>query len=247
MPEKYGLIGYPLTHSFSPVYFTNKFKTENIDAAYELYPLASVNEFPALLKNHPGIKGINVTIPYKETILEYLDEIDPIANKIKAVNCISIHQGLKKGYNTDAAGFKKSLTPLLEPYHKQALILGTGGAARAVAYVLSELNIDYVQVSRKRIDDILTYEELSPEIIDHSKLIINTTPLGMYPNTNEFPPIPYNSIGTHHLLYDLIYNPDETQFLSKGNKQGATIKNGLEMLKIQAEASWNIWNNYPTV
>ena len=250
MTSIYGLTGYPLSHSFSPAYFNAKFAREGIDAQYHLFPIEHANEFPSLLKNHPEIKGLNVTIPYKEAIAPYLDELDEVAEEIGAVNCIDIRDKRTKGYNTDVIGFEKSLLPLLQPYHKRALILGTGGASKAVGYVLGKLGIEYEKVSRQKSQSFFTYEDITPDIIKDYALIFNTTPLGMYPKNNFSPPIPYEAISSRHLLYDLIYNPEETKFLQQGKQHGATIKNGLEMLELQAEAAWKIWNNkyhYPTV
>lgn len=241
MPALYGIIGYPLAHSFSPAYFKKKFAEHHTDAIYEAFSLADINEFPALLSTHPDIAGLNVTIPHKEAVIEYLDELDSIAAEIGAVNCIVFKNGKRKGYNTDIIGFERSLIPLLQPQHTQALILGTGGSSKAVAYVLKQLGIGYRFVSRTKQGDCLTYEELAPEVIEQHKLIINTTSQGMYPNVDSAPALPYEAITPQHLLYDLIYNPEETVFLSKGVEQGAAVKNGFEMLQLQAEASWDIW------
>ncbi len=238
----YGLIGFPLTHSFSPAYFKMKFAAQHIDATYELFPIKAIREFPELLKNNPALAGLNVTTPYKEAVMRYLDEIDKVAEEIGAVNCIGFRDGIIKGYNTDALGFEKSLNPLLKSQHTQALILGTGGSSKAVAYTLSQLGIGYQKVSRDKTEDVLTYKELSGEVMTHYKLIINTTPVGMYPNVDDLPPIPFENIGEQHLLYDLIYNPEETKFLALGKARGAVVKNGFEMLQLQAEASWEIWN-----
>jgi shikimate dehydrogenase len=239
----YGIIGFPLTHSFSPAYFKKKFAERHIDAVYEAYPLNDISEFPALFSAHPAIEGLNVTIPYKEAVMPFLDEIDAVAAAIGAVNCVSIRNGVKKGHNTDAAGFELSLVPLLESQHTNALVLGTGGAAKAVLYTLKQLGISYKQVSRQRKEGLLSYEDLTADIVERHKLIINTTPLGMYPDIDNAPAIPYDSIGQGHLLYDLVYNPAETKFLSLGKERGAVTKNGYEMLVLQAEASWKIWTN----
>ena len=242
MLARYGLIGFPLTHSFSPAYFKMKFAANQIDAVYELFPITAIREFPELLKNNPDLAGLNVTTPYKEAVIRYLDDIDKVAEEIGAVNCVTIRDGKTKGYNTDALGFEKSLNQLLKPQHTQALILGTGGSSKAVAYTLTQLGIPYRKVSREKTEEVFTYEELTDEVITQYKLIINTTPVGMYPNVDEVPPIPFNSIGEQHLLYDLIYNPEETKFLTLGKARGAVVKNGFEMLQLQAEASWEIWN-----
>jgi shikimate dehydrogenase len=242
MPTCYGLIGYPLSHSFSHIYFSNKFKEDGIDAMYDLFPLADVKGFPALLAHYPGVKGLNVTIPHKETIIPYLDELDELPSKIGAVNCIAFKNGIKKGYNTDVMGFEQSIIPLLKPWHDEALILGTGGASKAVAYVLGRLGIAYKKVSRTKHTGDITYSELTNDIIAQHKLIINASPAGKYPEADTYPALPYSAIGQEHLLYDLIYNPEVTKFLSLGQEQGAAIKNGYEMLILQAEAAWEIWN-----
>lgn len=243
MPAQYGLIGYPLSHSFSPAYFAAKFAQQGIDAVYDLYPLEDVKELHALVQNTPGLKGLNVTIPYKESVIPLLDELDADAKAIGAVNCIKIENGKTTGYNTDAIGFEESLKPLLRPQHSHALVLGTGGASLAVVTVLKKLGINWRYVSRAKQDGSYTYDELNADILSQYKLIINTTPLGMSPNTDTCPALPYEAIGRDHLLYDLVYNPAETLFLSKGKPQGAAIKNGLEMLELQADASWRIWNS----
>jgi len=242
MSTTYGIIGYPLTHSFSPAYFKKKFANLGIDAIYEPFPLPGINEFPGLLMAYPSLAGLNVTTPYKEAVMPFLQEIDPVATEIGAVNCIVIKNGSAKGYNTDAKGFEESLNPLLNHYHTHALVLGTGGSSKAVAYALTQLGIPFQKVSRYKRLGSFSYDELTPEIIAMYKLIINTTPLGMYPHIDAAPAIPYEGIGEHHLLYDLIYNPEETRFLAQGKAQGAVTKNGFEMLQLQAEASWVIWS-----
>ncbi len=240
----FGLIGNPLTHSFSKQYFTQKFETENIPGCrYELYPLATIEELPALLQQQPALEGINVTIPYKEQVLAYLDEQSPAVQQIKACNCIHIVDGKLVGHNTDVLGFQQSLQQQLQPYHTQALILGTGGAAKAVAFALEQLQLAYQYVSRRPGNNTIGYENLSPELIQSHTLIINTTPLGTYPNTEDAPPIPYALLTEKHHLYDLVYNPAETLFLRKGKEQGAQVQNGADMLVIQAEESWKIWNS----
>jgi shikimate dehydrogenase len=243
LPASYGLIGYPLTHSFSAAYFKKKFAAGHIEAFYRAFPLADIGEFPTLVKSQPLLCGLNVTIPYKTAIIPYLDVVDTIADETGAVNCISIKNGIKSGYNTDVIGFEESLKPLLKPFHTLALVLGTGGASKAVCYVLKKLGIEYLQVSRSKRMDTITYDELTEDFIKAHTLIINTTPLGMQPNTDSCPDLPYQYVGSQHLLYDLIYNPADTKFLSLGKQYGATIKNGLEMLQLQAEASWTIWNS----
>lgn len=242
MQNVYGIIGYPLGHSFSPAYFSRKFAAENIKANYLSFPIDRIEKFPFLIAENSDIRGLSVTIPYKETIIPFLDDMDSNAASIGAVNCIVVKDGSNKGYNTDIIGFENSLLPLLHSGHKKALILGTGGASKAVRYVLDKLQISYVSVSRSVGEGLLAYEDLSPEIIKDHTLIINTTPLGMYPDTQLFPSLPYYAITDKHLLFDLIYNPTETVFLKLGKQHGATIKNGYEMLEIQAEASWDIWN-----
>lgn len=239
----FGLIGYPLSHSFSKGFFAEKFRKEGInDAIYENFPLEDISQFPALLEQQPNLRGLNVTIPYKEAVLPWLDELSPAAEQIKAVNCIQFHEGIRIGFNTDVMGFQRTLQPLLKPHHTNALVLGTGGAAKAVMFVLQELNIPYTVVSRSAQSGLITYDTLDKDIMAAHTIIINTSPLGMYPQTDAAPPIPYNLISKHHLLYDLIYNPAETLFLQKGAAKGAAIKNGHEMLVLQAEASWDIWN-----
>lgn len=212
-----------------------------IAARYEAYALEDISRFPQLLEQHPTLTGLNVTIPYKEAVIPYLHEIDELVSGTGAVNCITLRDGYRKGYNTDVTGFQQSLIPLLTTQHNMALILGAGGGAKAVAYVLSQLGIPYTFVSRWAQPRTITYASLTPEIIAAHKLIINTTPVGMYPDIEAAPPLPYSGIGPQHLLYDLIYNPEETLFLTMGREQGATIKNGFEMLVLQAEASWDIW------
>lgn len=239
----FGLIGYPLSHSFSKKYFTEKFEKEGrVDCRYELFPIQSIKDLPALLEKHPDLLGLNVTIPYKEQVLSFLNESNPIVKQIHACNCITINKGKLRGYNTDVAGFELSLQPQLHPYHKKALILGTGGASKAVEYVLHKKGIGLHYVSRKPQPGYFTYEQLTPEVMADHTLIINTTPVGMYPSVDEAPPIPYASLTPSHYLFDLVYNPGKTLFLQKGEERGASIKNGEEMLVIQAEESWKIWN-----
>jgi shikimate dehydrogenase len=243
MPAVYGLIGYPLTHSFSPKYFADKFVKEGIDAEYKAFELTNLADFPELVKEMANLKGLNVTIPYKTEIIPYLDNMSEAALAIGAVNCIDIKDGKLSGYNTDVIGFGESLKPLLQSHHKYALVLGTGGSSLAVKYVLEELEIEYVSVSREKKEDCLTYEELTIPLMKASMLIINTTPVGVYPDVEDYPAIPYEGITERHLLFDLVYNPEETRFLSLGKEKGATVKNGMEMLHVQAEASWKIWNH----
>ncbi len=241
--KHYGLIGKLLKHSFSKDYFINKFEKEVVFADYSLCELDMINNVENIFARKWN--GLNVTIPYKEQIIPFLDELDELAATIGAVNTIRFTQkdGKRwlKGYNTDAIGFQQTLQPLLLPHHTQALVLGTGGASKAVVYVLDKLKISYLYVSREAGVGKLSYDELDAEIIDTHKLIINTTPLGMFPKSESYPDIPYRAIGSKHLLYDLVYNPEKTLFLSKGEAQGAVIKNGLEMLVKQADAAYSIW------
>ncbi|HOK36315.1 MAG TPA: shikimate dehydrogenase [Paludibacteraceae bacterium] len=241
----YGLIGYPLTHSFSKKYFTEKFEKENIDARYNLYELENIDLFPEL-KNIPELAGLNVTIPYKEQIIPYLDELDDTAKEIGAVNVIKFIRNGKilklKGYNTDVIGFEKSILPFLQPYHRKALILGTGGVSKAIYFVLQKLGIETTFVSRRPCKGMLSYEMLDNQTIRENKLIINATPLGTFPHADECPAIPYPFLTNEHLLFDVVYNPPETLFLRKGKLQGAKGVNGEKMLEEQAEAAWKIWN-----
>jgi shikimate dehydrogenase len=258
--KQYGLIGYPLSHSFSKKYFTDKFEREMIPASeYHVFPLEHISQLPALLKANPDLCGLNVTIPHKISVLKYLDWIEADAKSAGAVNCIRItaespveaafsgevgikgHDFRLEGFNTDIYGFEMSLKPLLKDYHDKALVLGDGGAAKAVKCVLESLGIDFKIVTRKPLGDNLLFKDLKPHHIKTHPLIINTTPLGTSPNVDECPPIPYEAITDQHLLYDLIYNPEKTLFLKKGEEKGAVIKNGHEMLILQAEKGWEIW------
>ncbi len=246
--RKFGLIGYPLSHSFSKKYFTEKFEREHIDdCAYELYPIATTEEFPALLAADPELRGINVTIPHKLSVMEHLDALDTAAEAIGAVNCVDIRPGAGKpalkGYNTDAYGFEVSLKPHLKDHHHQALVFGDGGAAKAVKYVLRELNIPFLTVVRNPVAGAVLYKDIDAGVLKSHTLLINTTPLGMSPVYDSCPDIPYEALGPLHLAYDLVYNPELTTFLSKARAQGAAVKNGLEMLHLQAERSWYIWNS----
>lgn len=245
--KTFGLIGFPLSHSFSKKYFTEKFEKEQIkDCSYELFPIESIDLFSALLDQYPSLCGINVTIPFKVSVLPFLDEVDDAATEIGAVNCINIKEENGKrflqGYNTDAFGFEESLKPLLKPQHKKALIFGDGGAAKAVKYVLKKLKIDFISVTRSKYQDAVLYDDITDEMLATHTLLINTTPLGMSPNTETAPNINYNLIGPEHLAYDLVYNPLETLFLKRAQANGASTKNGLEMLHKQAEQAWKIWN-----
>ena len=243
--REFGLIGYPLSHSFSKGFFAEKFAKENIaNTSYENFPIEAIGVFNQLWEQHPTLEGINITIPHKKAVIPYIDFPSSVVKAINACNCIRKYNGKFYGYNTDVIGFEKSLQPFLKPHHKKALILGTGGAAAAVAWVLKKLGIEFKYVSRNLSEvNCISYENLNNLIIQEHTLIINTSPLGMYPNVNETPALDYAAIGAAHHLYDLIYNPEETLFLQKGKERGATIQNGLEMLHLQAEASWEIWNS----
>lgn len=239
----FGLVGKDISYSFSRAYFKQKFKDYHLDYSYKNFDLDHIHKIDDLIKNTPNLKGLNVTIPYKEVVIPYLDKLDKKAEKIGAVNTIRITRYQKLiGYNTDYYGFKKSLEPLLKPYHKHALILGTGGASKAIAYALKKLRIQFDYVSRTEKSGVkFLYSDLSDEIISSYHIIINCTPIGTFPKVNECPDIPYDAISEQHILYDLIYNPVQTKFLSCGDVKGATTINGLEMLKLQAEKSWEIW------
>jgi shikimate dehydrogenase len=241
---KFGLIGKDIDYSFSRSYFAKKFKTENLPYTYVNYDIDDIHKLDEIIANTPNLKGLNVTIPYKESVMPLLDDINKKAKKIGAVNTIKITRYQKLiGYNTDFYGFKTSLKPHLKPYHKRALILGTGGASKAIAYALKKLHIDYDYVSRKEKKGVkFLYSDLTNAIISSYTIIINCTPIGTYPNVNACPDIPYEAITEKHILYDLVYNPEQTKFLSCGDVKGATTINGLEMLKLQAEKAWEIWN-----
>jgi shikimate dehydrogenase len=242
--RKFGLIGYPLGHSFSKQYFAEKFQRESLnDCAYVNYEISQVSQLHGVLAD-PELLGLNVTIPYKESVISFLNHKDRLVEETGACNCIRIDDGILTGYNTDVVGFEKSLNGKLMAGDKRALILGTGGSSKAVAWVLKKKGIAYLFVSRKKTGaaDQVSYEYLNPEMIGMHSLIINTTPLGMSPNTDDCPPIPYGHITSAHYLFDLIYNPSQTLFLQKGKNAGARIKNGADMLSIQAEESWMIWN-----
>lgn len=244
--QKYGLLGYPLGHSFSRTYFNQKFEAEKIDAQYLNFEIPNIKEVKNVLRENPELKGLNVTIPYKEQVIPYLDDLDEDAQVIGAVNVIKFTKGLfgktkLVGYNSDIIGFKQSIDPLLKETHKKALILGTGGASKAVLQGLKQLGVASTLVSRKPKEFCITYEDITPEIMEQYTVIVNTTPLGMFPNINECPDIPYDLLTPDHLLYDLLYNPDETLFMIKGKEKGAVVKNGLEMLLLQAFAAWEIW------
>ncbi len=244
--DKYGLIGYPLGHSFSISYHNQRFADEGINAKYVNFEIPSIDELPEVLSSNPELKGLNVTIPYKEKVMEFLDYISPEARAIGAVNVIKvIHEGkniILKGYNSDVIGFTKSIEPMLEPYHKKALILGTGGASKAVNYGLKALGLETVYVSRYERPNTIQYDKITPDVVKEYNVIVNCTPIGMYPHTEECPDLPYEAMNENNILYDLIYNPDETLFMKRGAQYGAQTKNGLEMLLLQAFASWEFWN-----
>lgn len=244
--KKYGLIGLPLTHSFSKRYFSEKFQKEDLKGCqYELYELPNIQAFPPLLASEPDLVGLNVTIPYKQQVIAYLDRLEPACRAIGAVNCIKVSPDELVGFNTDYIGFRTSLENWLGAERPAALILGTGGASNAVAQALTDLNIPFLKVSRTSQPDsqfTLSYRELSRDIMSDYRLVINTTPLGTYPNTSEMPPIPLEHINSTHWIYDLVYNPAETSLMKEAFRRGATTKNGMEMLHLQAEAAWEIWN-----
>ena len=258
--KKYGIIGFPLVHSFSLGDFTEKFRKEGLeDCEYQTFPIQNISDFPDIIKNNPDLCGLNVTHPHKIGVIYYLDKLDEAAKEIDAVNCIKVvnnhpvesffsgelssTQVRLEGYNTDAYGFEKSLKPLLKRHHQKALILGDGGASRAVAYVLRKLDIEYLIVSRRARSKQVSYTELTAEIMAEHLLVVNTTPLGTYPAIEACPEIPYEHFSSQHLAYDLVYNPAETEFLKRAKAKGAQTKNGLEMLHIQAEKAWEIWNS----
>ena len=239
--RRFGLIGYPLSHSFSQKYFTDKFDREGIhNCRYDNFPIASISQLKNIIADNPDLEGLNVTIPYKVQVIPLLDESKDLP--VGACNCIKISAGKLSGYNTDVIGFERSLRSRLQPNHHRALILGKGGASEAVRYVLKKLNIEFTQVSRDPSPGELPYDQLTDKIIRDHLLIINCTPLGMYPDIEGLPPIPYSAIGVNHFLFDLIYNPDRTLFLLQGEQRGALVQSGLDMLVIQAEESWRIWN-----
>ena len=245
--DKYGLIGYPLGHSFSISYFNQKFQDEGIDAVYENYEIPSIDALQEVLGSNPELKGLNVTIPYKEKVIPFLDSISPEARAIGAVNVIRItHRGSKtelKGYNSDVIGFTKSIEPMLDKkWHQKALILGTGGASKAIDYGLRNLGLETVFVSRYERPDTIQYQNITPEVVKEYNVIVNCTPVGMYPKTEFCPELPYEAMDNHTILYDLIYNPDETLFMKRGAEYGANVKNGLEMLLLQAFSSWEFWH-----
>ncbi len=240
----FGLIGYPLSHSFSKKYFDKKFSAEKIDNAFfELFSIEKIEALHEILKLNKNLSGLAVTIPYKKEVLPFLDETDELVNKTGACNCISIRSGKLCGYNTDIMGFEGSFKKNISTHHNKALVLGTGGAATAVEFVLKKMNIPYRSVSRKNNEaDVLTYDQLNKDILQEYSIIINTTPVGTYPNVEEAPALPYEFITKEHYLFDLVYNPAETKFLQLGKEKGAVTQNGYDMLVLQAEENWRIWN-----
>lgn len=242
--KRYGLIGYPLTHSLSGQYFTNKFKEEGIeDCIYERFSIPSIQDLHTILDTHKDLCGFNITIPYKKEVLAFLTERSKAVEEVGACNCVKIEEGKLIGYNTDVIGFENSLVPFLKPTHNKALVLGTGGAALAIVYVLEKLGINYAYVSRTAAAGQFSYNNIDADVMAAHTLIINTTPLGMFPNIEACPDIPYHLLTSAHHLFDLTYNPAESTFLAKGKQMGATIQNGQQMFVEQAEQSWRIWNS----
>lgn len=240
--DKYGIIGNPLGHSFSKGFFTEKFAREGTDAQYINFQIPDINRFPEILKENPELRGLNVTLPYKSDIIPFLDELSEEARKIGAVNVVQIRNGHLKGFNSDIIGFTESIKPLLKPHHRKALILGTGGASKAIRVGLTRLGLEWKYVSRTAREGMITYNDITPETLREYEVIVNCSPVGMYPKVNECPAIPYEFLTSDNLLYDLVYNPEETLFMQRGAEHGAVVKNGLEMLHLQAIASWNFWN-----
>lgn len=241
--HRFGLVGRNISYSFSRGYFAKKFNELGLDNySYENFDIESIKDFKSVISETENLKGLNVTIPYKQEVITYLNELDASAAEIGAVNTIKINGNQLKGFNTDAFGFQKSLEPLLQSHHTNALILGTGGASKAIAFVLKKMGIGFTFVSRSSSKNVFTYEELTEEIVNDHLLVINCTPLGTFPNVQKKPDIPYQYLGTKHLLYDLIYNPEKTEFLRLGETKGASTLNGLKMLELQAERAWEIWN-----
>ncbi len=242
--NSFGLIGRNISYSFSMAYFSKKFAALQLkDHSYENFDLEKIGDFEQLIKTHPHLRGLNVTIPYKEAIIPYLDSLHPEADKIGAVNTIRVSKNGLMGYNTDAFGFKKALEPLLKPYHKKALILGTGGASKAIAFSLEEMDIPFKFVSRKPSGHQFGYSQLNCAILEEFTVLINCTPLGTFPAVARKPDIPYECISPNHFLFDLIYNPEKTAFLAEGFKRASAVSNGLKMLEFQAEKAWEIWNS----
>lgn len=243
----FGLLGHPLSHSFSKGFFSNKFSAENISATYQNFDIEDISLLPKLIIEYPELKGLNVTIPYKQAVIEYLDELDEKASAIGAVNVVKLinkdGKVLLKGFNSDVVGFSESISSMLSPVHNKALVLGTGGASKAVVYALNKLGIRTTLVSRAGEGDVLSYKDITPSLLKEYNVVVNTTPLGMYPNVDTAPDLPYEVIDKSFVCYDLVYNPDKTKFLRLCEERGAKIKNGHEMLILQALESWSIWNS----
>lgn len=240
--DKYGLIGFPLGHSFSRGFFTEKFAREGIDAEYVNFEIPDASMLLDVIRDNPELRGLNVTLPHKQAVIPLLDELSDEAREIGAVNVIRIRDGKLKGFNSDIIGFTDSIRPLLQPHHKKALVLGTGGASKAICVGLNRLGIEWTYVSRSPREGMLTYEDITAETLQQYTVIVNCTPVGMFPKVDHAPAIPYELLTPQHLLFDCVYNPEDTLFMQKGRAQGATVKNGLEMLHLQAEASWKFWN-----
>lgn len=240
--DKYGIIGNPLGHSFSKGFFTEKFAKEGIDAQYLNFQIPEIGKLTDVLKENPELRGINVTLPYKTEVIPFLDELSDEAREIGAVNVVQIRNGHLKGFNSDIIGFTRSIQPLLKPHHKKALILGTGGASRAIRVGLTRLGLEWKYVSRTPREGMITYNDITAETLKEYEVIVNCSPVGMFPKVDECPAIPYEFLTEDNLLYDLVYNPEDTLFLKRGREQGARGKNGLEMLHLQAIASWEFWN-----
>lgn len=239
---KYGIIGYPLGHSFSRGFFTEKFARESIDAQYLNFEIPDVAMLSDVLRDNPELRGLNVTLPHKQAVIPHLDEMSEEAMEIGAVNVIRVRNGKLKGFNSDIIGFTNSIKPLLQPHHRKALVLGTGGASKAIRVGLNHLGIEWTYVSRSPRDGMVTYEDITAETLQEYTVIVNCSPVGMFPKVDAAPAIPYELLSPQHLLFDCVYNPEETLFMKKGREQGATVKNGLEMLHLQAIASWKFWN-----
>ena len=240
---KYGLIGFPLGHSFSKGFFTEKFAREGIDAQYLNFEIPDATMLLDVLRENPELRGLNVTLPHKQAVIPLLDELSDEAREIGAVNVIRIRDGKLKGFNSDIIGFTESIRPLLQPWHKKALVLGTGGASKAICVGLNRLGIEWTYVSRSPREGMLTYDDITAETLQQHTVIVNCSPVGMFPKVDHAPAIPYELLCTKHLLFDLVYNPEDTLFMQKGRAQGATVKNGLEMLHLQAVASWEFWHS----
>ena len=240
--DKYGIIGFPLGHSFSKGFFTEKFARESIDAQYLNFEIPDATMLKDVLRENPELRGLNVTLPHKQAVIPLLDELSDEAREIGAVNVIRVRDGRLKGFNSDIIGFSESIKPLLQPHHSNALILGTGGASRAIRVGLSRLGIEWTYVTRSPREGMFAYSDLTPEVMKEYTVIVNCSPVGMFPKVDQAPAIPYELLTPKHLLFDLVYNPEDTLFMQKGREQGAIVKNGLEMLHLQAVASWRFWN-----